>query len=129
MDSLAHILLIAAGLIAAWKLLRAALRRAGLDRPLRRGIRRLRARPLPSQMLYAAALPRNPADGFYGIRHEGRLSLTGASLIYALFFGSFLLSKYGTAFLFKGCRTATMSWAATRRPCWAHGSCSSSPAT
>lgn len=102
MDRLAHILLIAAGLIAAWKLLRAALRRAGWDRPLRRGIRRLRARPLPSQMLYAAALPRNPADGFYGIRHEGRLSLTGASLIYALFFGSFLLSKYGTAFLFKG---------------------------
>jgi len=43
----------------------------------------------------------NPADAFYGIKHEGKVSIISASILYVLFFSIYVADKYFSGFLFK----------------------------
>ncbi len=44
---------------------------------------------------------KNPADAFYGIKREGKVSLGSATLVYIIIFAIYLVNKYYSGFLFK----------------------------
>ncbi len=44
---------------------------------------------------------KNPADAFYGIKNEGKVSVATATFVYLLFFLIFVVNKYASGFLFK----------------------------
>lgn len=101
MQNLALVFLWMVGLYAAAKLLGAANRRYGWLAPAGRALRRLSGIPILRKVAYMARVPKNPADAFYGIRHENKVSVVSSTVVYLLFFLVFLMGKYWTAFLFK----------------------------
>lgn len=44
---------------------------------------------------------RNPADAFYGVKHEGKVSVLSATILYALVVVIYMVNKYACGFLFK----------------------------
>ena len=44
---------------------------------------------------------RNPADAFYGVKHEGKVSVLSATILYALVVVIYIVNKYACGFLFK----------------------------
>lgn len=101
MDNLAVILVILLALYLISKMGGLVLKKTGWGLPIQRAAGRVMAVPLIHQVAYLRRLPRNPAEAFYGIRFERKVSVWSATVVYVLFFLCFLLSKYATAFLFK----------------------------
>lgn len=96
--------LIFSGLIVlavCMKLVRMADRRWLILEPLRGAKSQLGNVLLLRQIGFMKTLPRNPADAFYGIRFERKVSITSSTIIYILFFLAYLLDKYFIGFLFK----------------------------
>ena len=62
----------------------------GMDQKLLREIR------------FMGYFPRNPADAYYGVRFENKVSVLSASILYGAMFLIFLVNKYACGFLFKG---------------------------
>ncbi len=58
------------------------------------------------ELLFLGHFIKNPADGFYGIKREGKSSNFTATLLYLLFFIEWLLGLYYTNFIFRQGRTA-----------------------
>ena len=50
---------------------------------------------------YLKRVLKNPADAFYGIKHEGKVSVLTATLVYLLIFLIYTVNKYCCGFLFK----------------------------
>ncbi len=44
---------------------------------------------------------RNPADAFYGVKHEGKVSVLSATILYLATLLIYIVTKYATGFLFK----------------------------
>lgn len=44
---------------------------------------------------------RNPADAFYGVKHEGKVSVLSATILYIAAIVIFIVNKYACGFLFK----------------------------
>lgn len=44
---------------------------------------------------------RNPADAYYGVKHEGKVSVLSSSILYALTFLIYMVNRYACGFLFK----------------------------
>ena len=63
---------------------------------------RVRALPLVAQLRFSGRVLRNPADAYYGIKHERKTSPFSATVLYLLFFLWFVLGKYFQGFLFSG---------------------------
>lgn len=99
-----NILLLAGVVIAAllllrlWRLLRA---RVPFLRRATNAVGRVGAMRLPRELRYMAYVPRNPADAFYGVRFEGKVSVLSGTILYAAVFLFYMLRKYGAGFLFK----------------------------
>lgn len=74
--------------------LKSALGKAGNLRPAR-------------EFRYLSHVLKNPADAFYGIKHEGRVSVLTATLVYLLIFLIYTVNKYGSGFLFKSVADGT----------------------
>ena len=56
---------------------------------------------LPQQLAYGRVFLRNPYDGCYGIKKEGRVSGLSATIIYLLVFAFYMIDKYTCGYLFK----------------------------
>lgn len=64
--------------------------------------RRIKNLPLLAQLGFSKRVLRQPADAYYGIKHEGKTSPLSATILYLLFFLWFVLGKYFQGFLFSG---------------------------
>ena len=53
------------------------------------------------ELRFVTYFPRNPADAFYGVKHEGKVSVLSATILYVTFILEFIISKYASGFLFK----------------------------
>ena len=53
------------------------------------------------ELRYLKYVLKNPADAFYGIKHENKVSVGMATLVYLLIFLIFVVNKYYCGFLFK----------------------------
>ncbi len=56
---------------------------------------------LIKQLRFITYFPRNPADAFYGVKHEGKVSVFSATLLYVFTLVIFIVNKYYCGFLFK----------------------------
>lgn len=70
-------------------------------RQVKGGIRALAGTRGVREISFLKYVVKNPADAFYGIKHEGKVSVATATVVYLLFFLLFLAGKYGSGFLFK----------------------------
>lgn len=101
MQNLAYVFLLMAALYIVFKAVRLTSRKYGWLAPAGRLLGRLHNVPIVQKVAYMARVPKNPADAFYGIRHESKVSVLSSTVVYLLFFLVFLMGKYWTAFLFK----------------------------
>ncbi len=53
------------------------------------------------QLRFITYFPKNPADAFYGVKHEGRVSVFSSTLLYLATIVIYIVNKYYCGFLFK----------------------------
>ncbi len=82
-----------------WKLLKAKWQPAA---HLSQSVSRVAELKLLREIRFMGYFPRNPADAYYGVRFENKVSVLSASILYAAMFVIFLVNKYACGFLFKG---------------------------
>ena len=70
-------------------------------RQVKGGIRFLAGTRGARELGFLKYVIRNPADAFYGIKHEGKVSVVTATVVYLLVFLIFVINKYACGFLFK----------------------------
>lgn len=70
-------------------------------RQIRALLRRLGSVRLLKELRFLRYVLKNPADAFYGIKKEGKVSVLAASLVYLIVFVIFVVNKYACGFLFK----------------------------
>jgi hypothetical protein len=83
------------------KIIRKIKDRAPGIRSLTKGLRYVKNRKLIKEIAFMKYMPKNPADAFYGVKREGKVSVLSSSLLYLLFFAVYVTDKYGSGFLFK----------------------------
>ena len=86
---------------ALWKRLRV---RWSPTRAVANGFHRVGQVPLLAQLHFITYFPRNPADAFYGVKYEKKVSVLSATLLYIALVVIFIVNKYSCAFLFKTVR-------------------------
>ncbi len=96
------LIFILAALIAAAKLWKFLKRKWAPAETLAQGWAKLTDRKLIREIKFMGYFPRNPADAYYGVKHEGKVSVLSASILYAAVFLLYLVNKYACGFLFKG---------------------------
>ncbi len=62
---------------------------------------RLLDRKLIREIRFLPYFLRNPADAYYGVKKEGKVSVLSATILYITFILFYIVSKYMTGFLFK----------------------------
>jgi len=87
-----------AALLRLWRLLKRKWRPAASLSAL---WKRLTDRKLLRELRFMWYFPRNPADAYYGVRFENKVSVLSASILYAVMFAIYLVGKYACGFLFK----------------------------
>jgi len=70
-------------------------------REVKRGIRKIGSFRLLKELKFLTYMVRNPADAFYGIKREGKVSVISASILYLMIFVIFILNKYFCGYIFK----------------------------
>ncbi len=68
---------------------------------LKAGWDRLMDVKLIRQLRFMTYFPRNPADAFYGVKHEGKVSVLSATILYMMTVIIYIVNKYASGFLFK----------------------------
>lgn len=53
------------------------------------------------ELRFVTYFPRNPADAFYGVKHEGKVSVLSATILYIATVIIYIVNKYACGFLFK----------------------------
>lgn len=53
------------------------------------------------ELRFVTYFPRNPADAFYGVKHEGKVSVLSATILYMATVLIYIVNKYACGFLFK----------------------------
>ena len=100
-DNLIYIFIGILLLYAASKIIRSLDRRYAVLGPVKRARKWFRNISLIQQIGFLSYVPRNPADAYYGIKKEKKVSLLSSTIIYGLFFAIYVISKYFSGFLFK----------------------------
>ncbi len=99
-----NVMAVLAGLLLLY-LLRKAYKKHKNKVPLLAGfsqrLERVKGKKFSREMAYLKYMPKNPADAFYGIKFEGKVSILSSTLIYVLFFLLYVINKYYSGFLFK----------------------------
>ncbi len=70
-------------------------------REVNKGIDWLLNRKLVREIRFIKGVLRNPADAYYGIKWENKVSILSASIIYLGVFTIYILNKYMSGFIFK----------------------------
>ena len=104
MNHLAGVFCALAVLLVIIKAIKMTNRKWGYLKPLQNALKAIGNVKIIKQITFMGNLPKNPADAFYGIRHEGKVSILSSTIMYVLFFLVYLLEKYASAFLFKWIR-------------------------
>ena len=86
------------GLRKLWKLLRTHWHPAAR---FSRFVGRLTDAKLIREIRFMGYFPKNPADAYYGVRYENKVSVLSATVLYAVMFIIYLVNKYACGFLFK----------------------------
>lgn len=68
---------------------------------IKAGWNRLMDVKLIRQLRFMTYFPRNPADAFYGVKHEGKVSVLSATILYMMTAIIYIVNKYASGFLFK----------------------------
>ena len=92
-------------LIAAFVILRKIWKKYGDSivgiRDVKGFLEKAGSRKRVKEFRYLKRVLKNPADAFYGIKHEGKVSVLTATLVYLLIFLIYTVNKYCCGFLFK----------------------------
>ncbi len=89
-------------LYMAYRVFRLLKKKLPIIQGFTQSIGRIKEIKLIKQINYIRYVPKNPADAFYGIKFEGKVSILSASLMYLMFFILYVIEKYYSGFLFKG---------------------------
>ncbi|MCI9219138.1 MAG: hypothetical protein HFH94_05300 [Lachnospiraceae bacterium] len=100
-DHIVAVFWILLGLVCLGKIWRRWGDRIPVIRRIRAGLRFLGRTRGVRELGFLRYVIKNPADAFYGIKHEGKVSVATATAVYLLFFLLFVAGKYGSGFLFK----------------------------
>ena len=65
-------------------------------------VRRATDKKLINQLRFMWYFPKNPADAYYGVRFENKVSVLSGTILYTAMFVIYLVDKYTCGFLFKG---------------------------
>lgn len=84
-----------------WKVIKRIKDKAPGIKQLTKGFRYMRNRKLIKELGFLKYMIKNPADAFYGIKFEGKVSRVSSSIIYIIFFIIYISNKYYSGFLFK----------------------------
>lgn len=84
-----------------WKVLKRVKDKAPGLKQVTKGLRYLGSRKLVKEIGFLKYMIKNPADAFYGIKFEGKVSVVSSSLVYIIFFLIYIANKYYSGFLFK----------------------------
>lgn len=76
-------------------------KRKQILKSLRVKIRDLGNRKLIKELNFLWYFIKHPVDGYYGIKHENKVSITSTNILVFIFFAIYILNKYTTGFLFK----------------------------
>jgi len=82
-----------------WKLLK---KKVGPVAAFAAVLHRVFDRKLIREIRFMTYFPRNPADAYYGLKHEKKVSVLSATLLYLALFLIYMVNKYASGFLFKG---------------------------
>lgn len=64
-------------------------------------VRIIKNKSLSKELSYLKYMIKNPADSFYGIKFERKVSILSSTLIYLCIYGIYILNKYYSGFLFR----------------------------
>lgn len=98
------IMWIFAGLFGVWLVCRLWTRLTRTWKPamaVKAGWERLMNVRLIRELRFVTYFLRNPADAFYGVKHEGKVSVLSATLLYVATVVIYIVNKYACGFLFK----------------------------
>jgi len=101
MDNVSKIILMLAGALAAWYILKKIHQRTGFAAPLVDALRKVRDITLVKQLLHTFRMLRHPFDGYYELEN-GRASVLSATLLLIAFVAVRLYEVFGTNFIFSG---------------------------
>lgn len=68
---------------------------------VKRGWQRVMDVKLIRELRFVTYFPRNPADAFYGVKHEGKVSVLSSTILYVMTVIIYIVNKYACGFLFK----------------------------
>lgn len=75
--------------------------KAPVLRSITKGIRYISNKKLVKELAFLKYMPKNPADAYYGIKKEGKVSIRSSTIVYLLYFVIYVINKYYSGFLFK----------------------------
>lgn len=99
--NLGSLFLIVLAIIIVWKVVKYADRKKNILKPAKNVIHHVKEIKLVKEINFIWYFIKNPADGYYGIKREGKVSLLSTTIIFIAFLLVYLFNKYGSGFLFK----------------------------
>ena len=81
-----------------WKLLKS---KCAPVKALANGMARIGDAKLLRELRFMMYFPKNPADAYWGVRFEGKVSVLSSTILYAVMFAIYMIYKYSCGFLFK----------------------------
>ena len=100
-ENMINIFLVIMVFIGTRKILKRIKDRAPGIKEITKGIRFIGNRKLIKEIGFLKYMIKNPADAFYGIKFENKVSVFSSCLIYSGFFIIYIINKYYSGFLFK----------------------------
>jgi len=76
-------------------------KKKGILTPVKNVVARVFAVRIIKELNFIWTFIKRPIDGFYGIKHENRVSMTSTTIWFVVLIGIFLFNRYQTGFLFR----------------------------
>lgn len=99
--NLVSIFLIAAGVYITFKVVHILDRKQKILAPIKKQLDKIKNIKLIKEINFIWYFIKNPADGFYGIKREGKVSTLSTTILLILFICTYLFNRYCSRFLFK----------------------------
>ena len=99
--NLVNIFLVVVGVYIVFKVLQWLDRRKNIFGPVKKQMNRVKQIKLIKEINFIWYFIKNPADGFYGIKREGKVSILSTTILLIIFICIYLFNKYCSGFLFK----------------------------
>lgn len=100
-SNLVNLFLIGLGVVVAWNLVKRWDQKKNILKPIKNSLNKIKNIKLIKEINFIWYFIKNPMDGYYGIKREGKVSLLSTTIIFILFIIVFLFNKYQSGFLFR----------------------------